>query len=727
LAVSADTCERLALLASSALVVVASGTVAPALVLAAGAGLAGSFLLDWRKRIKQADPNTDAAIAKVQKQVLGNSTYKDVNTQDGKNADLLQQADKLLYKHIAECWPDPQTIAKLSAQGEGFPKRVAEYVVEKVSFRIETHGIFDKSDVNFRQVAHDFAMDTVAAAMMVALADKKYFQQLQPHLVVENLKLSSKTLQAVQDLAENQDNWQNVLKLVTDDILQTLKRIDVTTQRTDQTTQDTNEMVRQLLEKEQAQSGITLDPQSRASTTETYKRLLESQKGARARAGEKVTASPPDPAGAVLDLKQLAAQQEDAVVDAALTWLDIGNIAYLNDTDDALKAFTRVTQLTPDNPHGWNQSGHLRLRVGDLPAAKIAFDRVLALGETMADKGLQATALGNLGIVEKTLGNLDAAVEYYQQSLVLEKELGRKEGMADNYGNLGIVEKTLGNLDAAVEYYQQSLVLEQELGRKEGMASDYGNLGVVEKIKGNLDAAVGYYQQALALNSELGRKQGIADNYGNLGVVEQIRGRLDAAVDYYQQALELNSELGRKESMAIQYGNLGNVEQRLGNLDAAVDYYKQSLALEKELGRKEGMASDYGNLGIVEKTRGNLDAAVDYYKQALALNSELGRKQGIAENYSNLGVVEEIRGNLDAAVAYYKQALALNLELGNKQGMGINHVNLGIVEEIRGNLDAACAYWRQAYDLFVEVGAAPQIEQVGNWLRDAGCSDAPQE
>ncbi|MBL1430523.1 MAG: tetratricopeptide repeat protein [Robiginitomaculum sp.] len=468
---------------------------------------------------------------------MANSNYKDLHNQGGKNAAVLQQADQLLGKHIAECWPDPQTIAQLSAQGEDFPKRVAAHVVKTISLRIETHGVFDESHANFRQVAHDFAIDTVVAAMMAALQDDKYFRQLQPHLLMENLKLSSQTLQAVQDLAENQDNWQNVLKLVNDDFLQTVTRID-------QTTQEILDKVKRSLELQEAQSGIALDPQSKASIVETIKGLLNAGKGARRSAGEKLIASPPDPAGAVVDLKQLVAQQEDAVADAAQTWLDIGNIAYLNDTEEALEAFERVTQLTPNNPKGWNQLGHLLRRVGDLSAAKTAYDKVLALSETMADKAWQADALGNLGIVEKTRGNLDAAMEYYQQALALNSQLGRKKGMAAALGNLGVVEEMRGNLDAAVDYHLQALALHSQLGGKEGMAANYGNLGIVEKTRGNLDAAVEYYQKSLTLEKALGRKEGMASDYGNLGNVEQIRGDLEAACAYWRQSYDLFAEVG---------------------------------------------------------------------------------------------------------------------------------------------------------------------------------------
>ena len=377
----------------------------------------------------------------------------------------------------------------------------------------------------------------------------------------------------------------------------------------DQKVDVNTELSREILERLKNLEGASqelINDQSQASIEQTIKGLITAQKGARKRAGDKLKANPPDPQGAKIELLQLAAQQEDNVRDAAQTYLDIGNIAYMNDTHEALEAYIRVTELTPDDPEGWNNVGLLQDRLGALAKAEASYKKVLDLADQYNDEILKAVA----------------------------------------YGNLGNVEQARGDLDTAVDYYQQALVLDKQLDYREGMAQDYGNLGIVEGIRGNLDAALGYFQKSLELDKQLGNKKGMANQYGNFGNVERMRGNLDAAVDYYQQALKLNKRLGSKEGMASAYGSLGIVEQIHGNLEDAVAYYQKSLKLEKQLGRKWGMASAYANLGSVE--------------------------------------------------------------------------------HIRGHLDKACGLWLQGYDLFVEIGAKLGIEQVGGWLSDAGCADAPE-
>lgn len=392
-----------------------------------------------------------------------------------------------------------------------------------------------------------------------------------------------------------------------------------------QTVEETSDEVKQILALLQKQSGQeNIDSETQKSIENTVTRLLSASEGERKQAADKLLEG--NVKGAVTDLQVLANKQEGAIKDAARTYMDIGNIAYMNDTHEALAAYMRVTELTPDDPSGWIQVGNLQQRLGNLEVAETAFQKVLSIDESRPDKMLQVVAKGNLGIVAQMRGDLDGAVDYYQQALALAKQLNRKDGIANQYGNLGIAEQTRGNLDGAVAYYQQALEINKQLGNQEGVANQYGHLGIVEQTRGNLDGAVIHYQQALEINEQLGRKAGMASNYGNLGIVEQTRGNLDGAVTYYQQALEINKQLGRKAGMANSYGNLGVTEQTRGNLDAAVDYYRQAMEINKQLGRKWNMAIGYGNLGNVEMMRGNLEEVCEFWRQAYDLFVEVGAR-----------------------------------------------------------------------------------------------------
>lgn len=183
------------------------------------------------------------------------------------------------------------------------------------------------------------------------------------------------------------------------------------------------------------------------------------------------------------------------------------------------------------------------------------------------------------------------------------------------------------------------------------------------------DKALAVYREAVDLDPDN------ADAWNQLGRLLYRTGDLDNAEQAYGRVLALGNTLDDKELLAVAFGNLGILYTTRGDLDRAEEMYEKSLEIEESLGHKEGMASDYGNLGTLYSTRGDLDRAEEMYEKSLAIEGALGRKEGMASDYGNL---YKIRGDLGRAEEMYEKSLAL----------------------------------------FREVGAAPQIEQVGEWLAD---------
>ncbi len=57
-----------------------------------------------------------------------------------------------------------------------------------------------------------------------------------------------------------------------------------------------------------------------------------------------------------------------------------GALAFLHDTSTAIDHYERAVELEPGNPDGWNQLGHLCLRVGNLRGAEGALRKVWQAG-----------------------------------------------------------------------------------------------------------------------------------------------------------------------------------------------------------------------------------------------------------------------------------------------------------------------------------------------------------
>ncbi|MBN4060412.1 tetratricopeptide repeat protein [Planctomycetaceae bacterium AH-315-I19] len=307
----------------------------------------------------------------------------------------------------------------------------------------------------------------------------------------------------------------------------------------------------------------------------------------------------------------------------------------VGDINRCTHSLGKILALSPNDLDAINRMGHIQQLRGELANAEASYRRVLELcGD---DRGWQAAAFGNLGMILQTRSDLDGAESLHRKSLVFNEELGSKEGMAANYGNLGVIQQARDDLDGAESLHRKSLVLNEELGSKEGMAIQYGNLGLILRTRGELDSAESLHQKSLAISEELGRKEMMANQYGNLGVIQQARDDLDGAESLYRKSLAISEELGRKEVMAIQYSNLGVIHQIRGELDGAESLHRKSLSLDEELGNKNGMAKAYGNLGAIAQHRGKTREARKLWERSLALFTEIGA----------VPMIEKIQGWLD--------------------------------------------------------------------------------
>ena len=312
---------------------------------------------------------------------------------------------------------------------------------------------------------------------------------------------------------------------------------------------------------------------------------------------------------------------EMAAKQGAEAYRNLGALAFLDNTQEALAACQRAITFDPDNADGWNQLGHLLVRVGELDQAIAACQTALKLGQAHQDQQEVAMAYGNLGNVYDTRGELDKAVEMYNKALAINLVLGKKEDIALNYGNLGNVYLTRGDLDKAFKMYSIALAINQVLGRKESIAFNYGNLGLVYKTLGDLDKAVEMHSKALAINQELGNKEGIALNYGNLGNVYR---NLNKAIEMYQKSLTIHKELDSKEGLAADYGNLGKTYRIRGDFNKAIEMYQKSLAISESVDIKITSANQYANLGDVYKQKGNKAEAKRYWQKSIELYKTIG-------------------------------------------------------------------------------------------------------
>jgi tetratricopeptide (TPR) repeat protein len=268
---------------------------------------------------------------------------------------------------------------------------------------------------------------------------------------------------------------------------------------------------------------------------------------------------------------------------AAANYRNLGALAFLDNTQEALHAYRRATELDPDNADSWNELGHLLKRIGNLDEAITAYQNVLNLGKLHKNIEEQAKAHGNLGLVYQVRGELDKAIEMQKKALQLHTDLGLKKGIAINFGNLGVLYKLKNNWNEAIEMQKKALKIHKELNNESGIAANYTNLGLLYEKTDDFNKAYDMQNLALHLYEKLKNKEGMAANYTNLGLLYSKRNNLTENISMQKKALEIYENQDNKEGMAIACGNLGFAYKEKGDKSTAIDYYKKSLSLYESL------------------------------------------------------------------------------------------------------------------------------------------------
>ena len=199
----------------------------------------------------------------------------------------------------------------------------------------------------------------------------------------------------------------------------------------------------------------------------------------------------------------------------------------------------------------------------DLQTSKILLEDILKIEKDNYE------ALGNLGVINKSLGNLKEAIYYYIQAIKLNPD------NAMTYNNLG------NAFNEAKDYKRAILAFSDSIKRDPKNANVYNNLGIVyEGLKDN-KRAVQSYKAAIQINPKFSKA------INNIGVILYKEKKYQEAIDIFKIAL------GVDENYHELHSNIGSCYNKLKDYDKAIE------SLEKTIKLLPNHAGAYTNLGNV--------------------------------------------------------------------------------------------------------------------------------
>jgi DNA-binding SARP family transcriptional activator/tetratricopeptide (TPR) repeat protein len=244
-----------------------------------------------------------------------------------------------------------------------------------------------------------------------------------------------------------------------------------------------------------------------------------------------------------------------------------------------------------------------------------------------ADHSGEATALNNLGIIERRQGSYQQAAGHFKQAFELFREIGDQTGQGRALGNLGIINLLQGSYQQAADYHQRALELSLQTGDQFGQAATLTTLGEIAWRQGRYQQAVGNLRQALNMFREAGDRPGETAALTTLGEIAWRQGRYQQATSYLEQALDLARAIGDRYQEGEALNSLGEAFLAAGQPGHAQAHHAAALALARETRDLLQQARASDGLGRACAAIGDRSAARHHWQEALTLYTSLGASE----------------------------------------------------------------------------------------------------
>jgi len=138
---------------------------------------------------------------------------------------------------------------------------------------------------------------------------------------------------------------------------------------------------------------------------------------------------------------------------------------------------------------------------GDHERARASYEAALVVNREVGNHILEATALGDLGVLCSLQGDFDAAVAYTERAVELKRRAGARFSEARYLANLGEMEEERGNAERAVLLYEQAL--EKSPDNLEQQAEIWGRLAAALWKQGDTQRAIPLFDDSEAQLREI--------------------------------------------------------------------------------------------------------------------------------------------------------------------------------------------------------------------------------
>lgn len=322
--------------------------------------------------------------------------------------------------------------------------------------------------------------------------------------------------------------------------------------------------------------------------------------------------------------------------------------------DDAVKAYTEISQLSPNESRVYVDLGYAYENNNDLEKALENYLKAIQLNDKQ-----YATAYLRAAVVYNRKGQTENATKMFNDAEQLYKAASNTEGLNELNRQRGILYRGLGENDKAKSLFQASLDAARAMGNEPQQITALIDLSYLESGRGRASEAENYAQQAVSIAQQKQLENLAAGALLEVGNAFSAKGDYEKAEHYFNQALLIaRANKGRlREAMATT--NLGGLYIRTLRIDQGLQMAEQTLTFFQQENYPRLAVTCLSHIGRGRRRKGDYAAAQQAFNQKLELATQLKSPQAIAESYADLGSLALEQERLPEALEKYDKAIQL--------------------------------------------------------------------
>ncbi len=385
-------------------------------------------------------------------------------------------------------------------------------------------------------------------------------------------------------------------------------------------------------------------------------------------------------------------------------YLDAISAIVRRDFKEALKSYTKIAELTPDDFQIYVDLGNAYENDGNPDKALENYLKAIQL-----NSGQYATAYLRAGVVYNRKTETAKAQEMFDRAEGLYRAGSNPEGVNEVLRQRGILYRDKGNYSQAEGQFRQSLEAARAIGNEAQQINALIELSYLASTQGSVSSADNYAQQAVVIAQEKQLENLTAGALLQLGNSFSGRGDYKKAESYFNQAIQFaRANKGRfRENMGL--SNLGGLYIQTLRIDDGMRLVQQALTFFEQGNYPRNVGYCLTQIGRGYRRKGEYSAALQTLNQKLTFSQQSGSQPAIADSYQELGALFFDQEKWTAALEQYDQAQKIYESLNTKGRIAFCKAN-------RGNILWRLGHYGQAQQLLDEVTATINQEK-GSYLQ----------